>query len=320
MLFSIRKKGVFMKYLLLFVTMFSIVASAQMCGNWKRTKVVGRLDHNIIDEASGIAFSRGLQNRLYHINDSGDANSVYVTDARGGNTKKIHLTGFRGFDTEDLSYGRCGQGNCLYIGDIGDNKKIRPYIQIGILKETLKIPSSVKIYTKRFRYPDGPHNAEGMAVHPNGDLYIVTKEKDKKKRAQVAKIFRARKEALGNLGFVSTLELVGEIDIPSLLKTVPRISERGKIVTSFDIAPKGNKFVLLTYEMAIEVNTDLARNQVKPVSMWRKGIDYKIVPTVKLPQQEAITYINTGNALLYNTEFSDNGGVDHVELFVVRCE
>ncbi len=297
----------------------SLLASAQVCKTWAPSKVVGTLDHNIIDEASGIALSHGVANRLYHINDSGSKGSVFVTDASGANTKEIKLSWFA-MDTEDLAYGKCGQAYCLYVGDIGDNYKIRPFVQIAIVQESKNISSSsVRPLVVKARYPDGAHNAEGMALHPNGDMYIITKEKNNDDVATPAKVYKIPASKLYNGFTESVMDYVGEINLPKLLGGIKNITEKGKIVTSFDISPDGKRFVLLTYQLAVEVNIDLSKNSLKSVNSWKYGVDYSIAITTKLPQQEAISYFRLGRALLYNSEMGSKGDIDRVNLFATSC-
>ena len=150
-----------MKLALAGLLALSFSAQAKICTKWSNTTVVGQLNPNIIDEASGIAVSRSVPNRLYHINDSGDGPHFYSTDTKGGQTQKIRVGGLLGQDVEDLTYGKCGDSNCIFIADIGDNKERRSSVQIAVVKEEAKFGSrvdAIKVIT--VRYPDGAHNAE----------------------------------------------------------------------------------------------------------------------------------------------------------------
>ncbi len=70
---------------------------------------------------------------------------------------------------------------CLFIGDIGDNKKVRDHISIYKVAEPTVGKNYVEDETHQwevihFKYPDGAHNSEAMMVDPNTrDLVVVTK-------------------------------------------------------------------------------------------------------------------------------------------------
>jgi hypothetical protein len=66
----------------------------------------------------------------------------------------------------------------LFLGDVGDNGKQRPYISIYRIREPKpKAPSGTCTpVTWRFVYPDGAHNAEAILVRPGSlRIYVVTK-------------------------------------------------------------------------------------------------------------------------------------------------
>jgi len=213
-------------------------AYAQICRQWKESVRIGELQVQL-KEASGVAVSRQFPGRLYHINDSGSDGDFYMTAMDGGNTREVRLAGFDPVDTEALSLGPCpGQGqqpSCLYIGDIGDNNKKRNSIEIVVVEEVRNFPQTVKPRSRmKLRYPDGPHDAESLAVHPNGTIYILTKERP----ARLFKVDPARTELVP----VTTLN-------PD---TVP---------TDMTISDDGTKLLVLTYTDAFEYTMDFKQQQ-----------------------------------------------------------
>jgi len=86
----------------------------------------------------------------------------------GKDTRDVNVMGFDPQDTEALSLGPCpGGGSCLYLGDIGDNDSKRKAIEIVIVDEVQNFPKTVKARARlKLQYPDGPHDAESMAVQP----------------------------------------------------------------------------------------------------------------------------------------------------------
>ena len=290
-------------------TVFLIVeetGQAELCGKWGEGKRTGVLDHNLINEASGIETSRKFPGRLYHINDSGGGQFFYITSSRGDKTQKIRIDreASKKSDFEDLSVGSCYENkSCLFIGDIGDNRKRKDSVEIIVIEELEKYRTFVKpLKRMKLVYPDRSHNAEGMAVHPNGDIYIITKEENlEESEAYPAKVYRLTAEKWQSSGNkMQLLEYVAEIDFRLLN---PSGTAYGQVVSSFDIAPDGKSFLLLTYENALEFNIDLSENGIKETRQLKKGQDYKVIELKSLPQQESISYLPSGKGFLYNTEF-----------------
>jgi len=280
-------------------------SNAELCNNWSVPEKAGVLDHNVINEASGIEASDKYPGRLYHINDSGGGSFFYVTNFKGGQTKKIKIEGevVKKSDFEDISIGKCFDKSCLFVADIGDNKSTKTLVEIIVIEELEKYGTSVKPISRiRIQYPDQPHNAEGMAVHPNGDIYIITKEENLRDyEAYPAKIFKLQAPKWQENGNEKhTLEYIGEIDFKTLN---PSGTAYGQVVSSFDISPDGETFLVLTYEDAIEFNVDLSKQKIKPTAQLQKGKDYNLIELKSLPQQESIAYTPGGKSFFYNTEF-----------------
>jgi len=293
-------------FILFLVFLIEEMSLAAICSKWSEGQKSGALDHTLINEASGIEASDHFPGRLYHINDSGGGQYFYITDARGNKTKKIRMEGVtpKRSDFEDLSLGGCFKNKtCIFIADIGDNRKRRESVEIIIIEELEKYGDSVyPIKRLKLVYPDQSHNAEGMAVHPNGDIYIITKEEDlDESEAYPAKLYRIQSEKWQNTkNKMQLLEYVAEIDFPNLN---PSGTAYGQVVSAFDIAPDGKSFLVLTYENAFEFNIDLSQSGMKEAQQLKKGQDYKMVELKSLSQQESISYLPNGKGFLYNTEF-----------------
>ena len=125
-----------------------------------------------LPEASGLAV--GTNATLWMHNDSG-APELLAVDAKGAVAGKLTLTGARVEDWEALASGRCGNGLCLYVGDIGDNDASRKKITIYRVLEPAQVGGSAKAEAFHATYPDGAHDAETLLVAPDGTLLVVTK-------------------------------------------------------------------------------------------------------------------------------------------------
>lgn len=287
----------------------ALPARAELCPRWSPPQSIGALDTRLINEASGVAISRQFPGRLYFNNDSGDGPYVYVTDARGRGTRRITLAGFTPRDVEDIALGPCAGQTCLYVGDTGDNFSQRQTVSFVILPERARFSDTeTPLRTVVARYPEGARDAESFAIHPNGDLYLVTKPRDYlERRAGVAQVYRLTAAQLQvSDGSVQTFELVGTIDLPYLLYFN---GLAGQIATGMDFAPDGSRALLITYQSAVEINFDFARG-LPPSRTWRPNIDYRVVPLAPVPQAEAVAYGPDGRSFLYATESVSSDHVD----------
>lgn len=142
--------------------------------------VTGRVRDTALDELSGLVVSRTRPGLLYTHEDSGAGPQVWAlrTDGRlaGGWT----VPGAEAVDWEDLATGPApsGQGAVLYLGDIGDNGGVRPYIDIYRVPEPEPgTAATAPAERLRLRYPDGARDTETLLVDPRrGTIVIVTKE------------------------------------------------------------------------------------------------------------------------------------------------
>lgn len=139
-----------------------------------------------LDESSALVVSVARPGVLWTLNDSGNPAELFAVDTSGALLGRLRVTGATNFDWEALTSGPCPAhrpsgppADCLYIGDIGDNSRIRDHVTIYRVTEpdpahdtTVPVLDSL-----RFVYPDSARDAESMVVAPNGDIWIVSKER-----------------------------------------------------------------------------------------------------------------------------------------------
>lgn len=272
---------------------------AKVCEKWEKPSVLGYLDTKHVPEASGLAVSRQFK-RFYHINDSGNQVEFFSSKRDGEETMPIGIAGFSASDTEDMALGPCPltKDTCIAVGDIGDNRERRSSINIAFIQELETFPKSVTPQAIRsFRYPDRAHNAESMAVLPNGDLIIITKEKI----GGTSFIFRARKSSyVDKASEAVVLEKIGEFNFYSVTKD----KFLGGLATGMTVSSDGKKFAVLTYNLIVEFNVDLSQEDIRSKD-WKEGVEYRIVPSITLSQQESISYDDDEQSLIYTTEFAN---------------
>jgi hypothetical protein len=129
-----------------------------------------------IPETSGLAVSRRNPGLLWTHNDSGSAAVLFALDTAGRLRGRVRVP-IRTRDWEDISAARCPSGDCLYIADIGDNRRARRQVQIYRVPEPAPGDAETappEVFTAT--YADGPHNAEAMFVI-GSDLFIITRDR-----------------------------------------------------------------------------------------------------------------------------------------------
>ncbi|MFD2083575.1 hypothetical protein [Actinopolymorpha cephalotaxi] len=71
-----------------------------------------------------------------------------------------------------------GPDQRVWVGDIGDNTRVRDRITIYRFREPSSTGDQPVEWSRfRFRYPDGAHDAEALLVDPRtARVYVVTKD------------------------------------------------------------------------------------------------------------------------------------------------
>lgn len=122
-----------------------------------------------ISEASGLTPVGG---GLYATtNDSGDSGRVFTVDSHGDTVGVTHWAE----DPVDVEGLAPAGRNRVWVGDIGDNNGVRDSIRIAKIRvgrgERTVTPTVYELV-----YPDGPHNAESLLAHPDGRVFVATKD------------------------------------------------------------------------------------------------------------------------------------------------
>jgi hypothetical protein len=141
-------------------------------------------------------------------------------------------------------------------------------------------------------YPDAPHDAECLMVHPRtGDIYIVTKARGSDAATAV---FKAA--APVETGRLNQLRRVAAIDLPDA-SVFTLLTGR---VTGGDISPDGRRAVLCDYFGAWEAVLPAGARDFDAI--WRSP--WRAVDLGSRRQGEAVAYRHDGKALLATSEGS----------------
>jgi hypothetical protein len=273
-------------------------ASVSDNSNYRNPKKIASLKDSTVKESSGIVASRTTPGLYWTHNDSGDGPFLYTFDERGQSRGVWKVNGAKARDWEAIAAGPGPDStkNYLYIGDIGDNGERRPEIMVYRVSEPT-VTSGDEQSTRRkplvteaaeiirLRYPDGPHDAEALLVHPrSGNLYVVTKQVFGDPH-----IYEAAPPL--NAGVTVTLRHLGQLDIPSMF---------GGIITDGAISPDGMRVVLCDYLRGYELV--LTNSSVDFNTIWKQP--FATIDLGSRKQGEAITYRLDGRALLATSEGS----------------
>ena len=241
-----------------------------------------------------MAASRRNAGIFWAHNDSG-APLIFALDDKGAVTGRIRVTGAEVDDWEDIAVGRCPQGSCVYIADIGDNKGKRDRITVYRFAE----PSPKDENTKpaeifHATYPDGAHDAEALFVTPKSDLFIITKGDP----GPIA-LYRFPQPPRSNV--TMQLERVG--DPIGGLKI-----EQADRPTSADASQDGQWIVVRTTDRVTFYRADdLAAGR------WRE-VFRSDVSNLKEPRGEGITFAADGSVVLVGEGGASGGGGTFVRL------
>ena len=145
----------------------------------------GTIVDDRVTESSGVVASRRHPGRLWTHNDSDNPPVVFCVEPDGGSCGGWTVDGAGNLDWEDIAAGPGPQPgeHYLYVGDIGDNTRSRDDVVVyRVVEPTVPMDpdhggTTAPATAIRFRYDDGPHDAESLMVHPTtGDVYVVVKQ------------------------------------------------------------------------------------------------------------------------------------------------
>jgi hypothetical protein len=249
--------------IILGLTAAGLAATEEVQSRFGAGEMVGVVESEMVQEASGLAASRKNAGVLWVHNDSGDAPRIYAMNTGGRHLGAYVLGGVYASDMEDMAIGPGPEPNVdyLYLGDIGDNKEERNTIAVYRVAEpavdanqTPVTETLAGVETIRLRFPDKPHDAETLLVDPlTKDIYILTKQKK-------PRLYRAAwpQQTKG----ATTMEYLGKVEIQK--------------PTGGDVSPDGS-------EILIRANFG--------IRLWKRDKGMTIYETLRRPYTEVPLYL-----------------------------
>lgn len=231
------------------------------------------IDNPVLEEMSGLAFSKNHPDKFYTHTDSGGEATVYILDSLGNEVGKINLEGVENRDWEDIAVGPGSNGKSyVYIAEIGDNAGVHKSVKIYRFLEPAKIEKSISLKPEvlKFAYPDGAMDAESLFVDPiSGDLFVVSK-RDKQNT-----LFRLRSNDFGKKDVIA--EELGKLPFTS--------------ATAADISQDGSKILIKNYFKIYYWERKIGETVVDALTRAPKELPY-----VPEPQGEAVGFQPDGKA------------------------
>ncbi len=226
-------------------------------------------------EASGIAASRTNHDAYWVVNDSGNGAVLHAVGADGSELGSIDIDGVLGFDWEDLAVGPGPEPGVsyVYVGDIGDNLRLRSTITLLRFPEPdlTDPPAALSgAATIRLTYPESPEDSEAMWIDPiTGDVFVVTKRQSDGR----AVVYRAP---------ASTLDL----DEPVAMTAIAEFTHPDNVfVTAADVTSDGAVLAMRGYnEVWMWVRLDLGYEETLAAEPC-------MAPSPDEIQGEAITFV-----------------------------
>lgn len=269
------------------------------CAAWGNPRNLGDVSDRIV-ELSGLVASRAHPGVLYAHNDSGDTAHFFAMSPATPLAEYV-LDGATNVDWEDIGLGPCPSGTCVFLGDIGDNRRVRSDYAVYRVPEPSPGSELTSVSWEKlpYQYPNGDkHNAEALFVHPKtGRVYVVTKED----AGIPSEVYRFPEPLTPSQQV--TLEKVATLKFPA---------SSDAMLTAADVSPCGNAVLLRMYNRVVELR--LADPSAGFETIF--GLEPVTVTTPDEPQGEAVAYSADGRSFYTASEKI----VAPVPLYQMRCK
>ncbi len=270
-------------------------AGENRSGLYEKPRVVGSIKSNEITESSGIAASKCQRQVFWTHNDSGGGAFLFAINAAGERLGTYKVAAAKNNDWEDIAAFRDAKGECfLYVGDIGNNERLRSEMTIYKLKEPT-VSAADKSSSKKnpvetepaqsikFEYPDIRHDAETLLVQPQtGDIYVLSKS-----LSHSSGVYKLT--ANYDLNKTNTLEKIADFSVPA----VP-----DGFLTGGDIAPDGKRVVICDYFNGYEISLPAGAKNFDDI--WKQKP--AVIDLGAREQGEAIGYAPYGKSIFATSE------------------
>lgn len=254
-------------------------------------QVLGLIENDALNEASGLVDSRQQPGVLWAHNDSGDVPRLFAIGRQGNDLGTVTLTGVTARDWEDLALGPgpVDGTDYLYIGDFGDNQRLEDVHTIYRIAEP-DVPGAgestetAAVDLIYYRLPDERRDMEAFFVDPQtADIYFIAKG------GSVSPVYRL--PAPISVGDTLVAEALPAVELGRIVGFPAALQG----ATAADVSLDGGEALVKTY---------------RAVYYWRRadtGLPWFGGPATQLPyeaepQGEAITWAADGSGYFVVSE------------------
>ena len=240
------------------------------CESWGTPEVVSTVNDAELDEISGIAVSRRSPGVLWVHEDSGAGPVLTALSTTGMTLATLTLRGASSTDWEDLAIAPCGDADCLWVGDFGDNSSQRTDAMLLRVEEPAIDSADTELEATAdpiaYRYAEGPQDAEALVVTDAGQPYVLTKRTD-----ATSHIYRVPVDGSAVAERVSTISTGTTDGLPTA-------------TTAADLWPNGSRLLVRGYLYSFELKLEAGGLQ------GAQSAEHTAVSTGVELQGEAIAY------------------------------
>jgi hypothetical protein len=256
----------------------------------------GTLQDAGINEASGLARSNLSEDLLWVINDSGSEPVLHALGIDGSDRGSVRLQNAVNVDWEDLASFEAEGKSWLLVADIGDNAAARKYVSLYLVEEPALPPGGpVTARQIRFVYPDGPRDAEAMAVDVERQQVLILS-----KRTIPAELYAVPLDT--NANEITIAERLGEV--ASIPQPTREDLDRALMhndwhwqPTGMDISADGRSAVILTYRAIYRFRRNAGQSWIAALrstpASW---------PLVDIREAEAVSFDVAGLGVFVTVE------------------
>ena len=147
--------------------------------------ITGQMDDKVMEEASGLAYSRNQDGIIWTQNDHGDDPRVIAISEEGQRVAIVTLEGVLNEDWEDIATTVLDGESMLLVADTGNNAFDRDPLSIFRFKEPIVEDNEDMSITRdeiedlQVRYPDFSYDCEALTVdQTSGDIFMFTKDRE----------------------------------------------------------------------------------------------------------------------------------------------
>ncbi|MBT8047338.1 MAG: hypothetical protein HKN57_04250 [Xanthomonadales bacterium] len=260
-----------------------------------RFQVIGKLQSEKIDEASGIQAGNG---GVYFVhNDEGTR--IYAVDEGGRDLGDIKIKGASNRDWEDITRVIGDEGPLLVIADVGDNLQSRKKVSLYFIREPAAGSYSGKqnpAHRVDVRYPDGPRDVEAVAYDSFNDMILFMSKRDQPPRLYGVPLDLALWEQEVEAIFLAEVPVFR----PPTRLDILRNPKRGMWVsqpTGMDISADGRTAAVITYRSLYLFERKSGESWAE--AFQRTPVEYPGPPGL---QEEAVAFGHEPGSIIVTTE------------------